>query len=91
MSTLPSVWQAHRAAQVYRTAWGEPHEHFDGAETLEDCPPGSTFEWDDNPAGDRRWYGIMRVEVLVGGLARLELSDFSLGDVALGLACLTTD
>ncbi|MFJ5071583.1 hypothetical protein ACIQC7_34715 [Kitasatospora sp. NPDC088556] len=80
-----------RAARGYRAAWGEPHDHFDGGETLDGFPPGETFEFDDKPDGDRRTYGIVRVEVLDAGLARLELPDYSLGDAALVLACLTSD
>ncbi|MFI8459064.1 hypothetical protein [Kitasatospora sp. NPDC085464] len=81
-----------RAAQAYRAAWGDPHDHFDGSETLEGFPPGEKFEFeDDNDDAERRTYDPLRVEVLDGGLARLELPDFSLGDAALALACLTSD
>ncbi|WP_030237819.1 hypothetical protein [Streptomyces sp. NRRL S-350] len=80
-----------RAAQAYRAAWGDPHDHFDGGETLEGFPPGEKFEFEDANNGERRTYGTVLVEVLDEGLARLELPDFSLGDVALALACLTSD
>ncbi|WP_030277114.1 hypothetical protein [Streptomyces sp. NRRL B-24484] len=79
-----------RAAEVYRAVWGEEHGHFDGAATLDGAQVGAEFEFEDNNDDvHRRTCRALRVVVLDGGLAQLDLPDINLRDAVAALRCLT--